>query len=143
LIRYNLQLYNVSDTTSNLGEIIMAKKAAAKKKATEATTTVVAEPAIAVAATTEPTTTTTEPTTTAKPKAEAKIKTSKPVKLSMMATIKQVIVREPKLPLEELVKRLDAAGFAGRSRDTIALIRSDVINTLKVAKEAGLYSGEM
>ena len=44
------------------------------------------------------------------------------------------------MPLEQLVTELEKAGFTGRSKVTIATLRSDALTTLAAARDAGLYT---
>ena len=47
------------------------------------------------------------------------------------------------MPLEQLVTELEKAGFTGRSKVTIATLRSDALTTLAAARDAGLYTVPM
>ena len=96
-----------------------------------------------------------ETTTIAKPTAtpaptETPKKVKPPVKIqeakkakSMSRAIKDFLVREPRMPLDELVAKLNNAGFKGRSVVTIQTLRSDTLTTLAAARDAGLYAVEM
>jgi hypothetical protein len=95
------------------------------------------------------TTTIAKPTDTPAPtetpkkvKPPVKIKEAKKAK-SMSRAIKDFLVREPRMPLDELVAKLNNAGFKGRSVVTIQTLRSDTLTTLAAARDAGLYAVEM
>ena len=90
----------------------------------------------------------TEPEPTAAPAPTETTKKAKPVTpakktLSMSRALKDVMVKSPKTTVDELVARLEAMGFKGRSKVTIATLRSDCLTTLAAARDAGLYSVEM
>jgi hypothetical protein len=77
----------------------------------------------------------------AKPAETKRVEITQPVKaVSLSATLKAFIVRNPKLSTEELVAALDQVGFKGRSLTTIETLRSDCLTTLRAAREAGLYT---
>jgi hypothetical protein len=64
----------------------------------------------------------------AEPKKPAPVKIAKTKKAtapSMSHALKALVVRAPKMPLEQLVAELEKAGFTGRSKVTIATLRSD------------------
>src|ERR1700730_176754 len=83
-----------------------------------------------------------ETTTIAKPTAtpaptETPKKVKPPVKIqeakkakSMSRAIKDFLVRQPRMPLDELVAKLNNAGFKGRSVVTIQTLRSDTLTNL-------------
>jgi hypothetical protein len=83
-------------------------------------------------------------TTLKKEKAAKPVKVIKAVKgPSMSRCLRDLVVRTPKMPTDELVARLEKAGFVGRSRSTIATLQNDALQTLAAARDAGLYSVEM
>ena len=86
-----------------------------------------------------------KPNGKAKPAAKIEpVTITKPAKApSMSNALKAIVVREPKITVDELVARLEQAGFKGRSKVTISTLRSDALTTLAAAKEAGLYNIEM
>jgi hypothetical protein len=76
----------------------------------------------------------------AKAQTPVKVKAAKKATApSLSRTLKEFIVRSPKMPLDELVSKLEAAGFKGRSRVTIQTLQSDALTTLRAAAEAGLF----
>ena len=96
------------------------------------------------------TTTIAKPTATPAPtetpkkvKPPVKIKEAKKATLSMSRAIKDFLVREPRMPLDELVAKLNNAGFKGRSVVTIQTLRSDTLTTLAAARDAGVYTVPM
>jgi hypothetical protein len=79
-----------------------------------------------------------------KPTVSKTVKVTKPAKaLSMSRALKDIMVAAPKTSIDELIARLEALGFKGRSKVTIATLRSDTLTTLAAARDAGLYSVEM
>jgi hypothetical protein len=85
-----------------------------------------------------------------KAKAQATQKPKPPVKIakttkgpSLSHKLKEIVVREPRINADELYARLAKAGYTGRSIVTIKTLLSDAVTTLKVAKEAGLYTGDL
>lgn len=62
---------------------------------------------------------------------------------SLHHTLKMIIVKKPQTSIDDLIKAAEKAGFPGPSRLTVATIRSDTRNTLKVMNEAGLISIEL
>ena len=76
----------------------------------------------------------------AKPPKAVKVQAAKKATApSMSHALKALVVRAPKMPLDELVSKLEAAGFKGRSRVTISTLQSDALTTLRAAAEAGLF----
>jgi hypothetical protein len=70
-------------------------------------------------------------------------KTKKATAPSLSHALKEFICRDPKLSIDELSAKLEAAGFKGRSRVTVATLRSDTLTTLQVAASLGLFSGDL
>jgi hypothetical protein len=79
--------------------------------------------------------------TTKKAKPPVKIEAAKK-SLSMSRALKDIVVREPRISTDELYARLDKVGFTGRSKVTVATLRSDTLTTLAAA-HAGLYTVDM
>jgi hypothetical protein len=63
--------------------------------------------------------------------------------LTLSRAIKDLLVREPKMQIDELVARLEKVGFKDQSTVTIQTIRSDTLTTLQAARDAGLYQVEI
>jgi hypothetical protein len=103
------------------------KSTSSKKRQKPAAETTITEPTV------------TEPTTEkAKPVVKvAKVKKAMP--LSMSRALKDLVVREPKITIDALYAKLEAMGFKGRSKTTVATLQSEAITTLRAAVEANLF----
>jgi hypothetical protein len=75
-------------------------------------------------------------------KTTAKAATQKAEK-SLSRRLKEIVVREPQISIDALYDKLVAEGYTGRSKVTIATLRSDCLTTLAAARDAGLYSLEI
>jgi hypothetical protein len=74
----------------------------------------------------------------AKPAAKVeKAKEAKPVSFSR--TLRNFLVRSPRMPTDELIEKLEAAGFKGRSAVTVKTLQSDTLQVLEAAAAAGLF----
>jgi hypothetical protein len=88
-----------------------------------------------------------QPATVAAAQAQAQkpVKPKQPVKkevekaVSLSTALKRIVVKQPKIPVDELVKQLEAMGYTGRSVVTIKTLYSDCQTTLRVAAAAGLF----
>jgi hypothetical protein len=58
---------------------------------------------------------------------------------SLSRRLKEIVVVEPKITIDTLYDRLVAEGYVGRSKVTVATLRSDAITTLQVAVDAGKF----
>jgi hypothetical protein len=72
------------------------------------------------------------------PNKPAKAPTQKAEK-SLSRRLKEIVVVEPRTTIDDLYDRLVAEGFVGRSKVTIATLRSDALTTLQAAVDAGLF----
>ena len=78
----------------------------------------------------------------AKPEKPApKAKAVKPA--SMRRTLKMIVIKRPKMPVDELIEALEKKGFKSPSKLTVTSIRSDTRDTMKVLNDAGLTNIEV
>lgn len=64
-------------------------------------------------------------------------------KISMRRALKQMVVKSPKLSVDDLIERLEKKGYDKPSKVTITTIRADTRDTIKVLNEAGLANVEL
>lgn len=64
-------------------------------------------------------------------------------KISMRRALKQMVVKSPKLSVDDLIERLEKKGYDKPSKVTITTIRADTRDTIKVLNEAGLAKVEL
>jgi hypothetical protein len=55
------------------------------------------------------------------------------------ATARQVIIRDPDLPLEAIIRELEEAGYTGVKKTTIVGIRWNTLQVLELMEEAGWH----
>ena len=63
--------------------------------------------------------------------------------LSMRRTLKMIVIKTPKMPVDELIALLEKKGYKSPSKLTVTSIRSDTRDTMKVLNEAGLTNIEV
>lgn len=57
---------------------------------------------------------------------------------SMRRTLKMIVIKKPKMPVDELIEALEKKGFSAPSKITVVSIRADTRDTIKVLNEAGI-----
>ena len=62
---------------------------------------------------------------------------------SMRRTLKMIIVKKPKMSVEDLIEALGKKGHTSPSKLTVSSIRSDTRDTMKVLVEAGILDVEV
>lgn len=81
--------------------------------------------------------------------AKAKTKTAPPAegkksgKVSMRRALKQIVIKKPKLGVDDLIEQLVKKGYDQPSRLTVTTIRADTRDTIKVLNEANLANIEL
>lgn len=63
--------------------------------------------------------------------------------MSMRRQLKMIIVKKPKTPVDDLIAALEKKGYVSPSKMTVASIRADTRDTLKVLNEAQLIEVEL
>ena len=61
----------------------------------------------------------------------------------MRRTLKMIVIKKPKMPVDELIEALEKKGFKSPSKLTVTSIRSDTRDTMKVLAEAGILDVEL
>lgn len=88
-----------------------------------------------------------KPEKPAKPAKAAKAapaeKPAKGGKVAMKYALKLLVVKNPRLTVEDLMARLEKAGYASPSRLTVSTFRADTRGTIKALNEAGLTNIEL
>lgn len=57
---------------------------------------------------------------------------------SMRRTLKMIVIKKPKMPVDELIEALEKKGFKSPSKLTVTSIRADTRDTIKVLNEASI-----
>jgi septal ring-binding cell division protein DamX len=81
-------------------------------------------------------------TTAAKAAAKPAAKTAAKA-VSMCHTIKQLVVKNPEMPVPDLAAKLTSMGFEKPNAVTIMTVRSDTRNTIKVLQDGGYLNKQM
>lgn len=66
-----------------------------------------------------------------------------PKKDSMRRALKRIVVKNPKLSVDDLIGKLEAKGYDAPSKVTVTTIRADTRDTIKVMNEANLAEVEL